>query len=324
MKERKFEGNKTFTNYLSNINIETFILKQVTCTEIENLMRNINISKTCGPNSIPSKILRELRFALSQPIMNICNKSFKTGVFPTKLKISKIIPIHKKGSQTILSNYRPISLLSNISKLLERLMFSRLYNFLEAHNLIYELQFGFRAKHSTNHALVAITQKIKEAINNNATAIGVFVDFQKAFDTVNHEILLRKMSHYGVRNTAQDWFRSYLSERTQYVSINGVDSGTLPVKHGVPQGSILGPLLFSIYINDLHNSIKNSSTFHFADGTNLLYISKNSINNRRIRLVNNDLKCLTHWLLANKISLNVTKTEIIIFRRKKKQNCKIV
>ena len=319
LKERKYEGNKHFTSYLNNINIETFILKHVTRVEVEEVMKNINANKSCGTHSIPNKILKQLNFSLSQPIMNICNKSFKTGIFPEKLKISKIIPIHKKKSKTIMANYRPISLLSNISKLIEKLMFSRLYKYLEAQNLIYELQFGFRAKHSTNHALIAITQKIKEAINNNETAIGIFVDFEKAFDTVNHEILLSKLSHYGVNGTAQSWFRSYLSQRTQFVSLNGIDSEILPIEHGVPQGSILGPLLFTIYINDLHHCIKNSSTFHFADDTNLLYISKKNLNNRCIRKINNDLKGLTHWLFANKISLNVAKTELIVFRKKRKE-----
>ena len=155
----------------------------------------------------------------------------------------------------------------------------------------------------------------KNAIQNNQNAIGIFVDFQKAFDTVNHDILLEKLSNYGIQGVSQNWFKSYLANRKQFVSLNGVESNVLPVKHGVPQGSILGPLLFTIYINDLHNCIKNSTTFHFADDTSLLYVPKKRINNRCIRKINNDLKCLTHWLLANKISLNVTKTELIIFAK---------
>ena len=170
-------------------------------------------------------------------------------------------------------------------------MFRRLYDFLEVYKCIYELQFGFREKHSTNHAILSITQKIQEAIKNNKPAIGIFVDFQKAFDTVNHQILLAKLNHYGVRGIANKWFESYLSERKQFVSINGINSSELPVKHGVPQGSVLGPLLFLIYINDLHNCIENSHTFHFADDTNLLYLPKTKIQAWKL---NNDLKSLTH------------------------------
>ena len=195
-------------------------------------------------------------------------------------------------------------------------MFKRLYNFLETYNCIYNLQFGFREKHSTNHAILKITHEIKEAIENDNIAIGIFVDLQKAFDTVNHKILLGKLDYYGVKNVSNAWFRSYLSERKQYVSLNGVESTLKEMNHGVPQGSVLGPLLFLIYINDLHKCIHNSEVFHFADDTNLLYIPKNKLNNRSIRKLNSDLRNLNHWLLANKISLNSSKTEVIFFRKK--------
>ena len=315
LKERKFEGNRHHQSYLKSIDLNSFLIKTVTQSEVERVILELITSKSCGPNSIPTKMLKDMVVSLSQPIKNICNKSFQSGIFPDKLKISKVIPIHKKDSKTVMSNYRPISLLSNISKIMEKLMFSRLYKYLEAHDLIYELQFGFRAKHSTNHALMAITQQIKLAIQNNEIAIGIFVDLQKAFDTVNHEILIAKLSAYGVKGIPNMWFASYLSNRKQYVSINDMDFSIQKVNHGVPQGSILGPLLFTLYINDLHNCIRSCSTFHFADDTNLLYIPR-KCNNRCIRRINNDLKSLTHWLLANKISLNIAKTEVVFFRKK--------
>merc|ERR1711989_95754 len=143
---------------------------------------------------------------------------------------------------------------------------------LEIHNCIYELQFGFRAKHSTQHALASLTELVRLALDEGNFACGIFVDFQKAFDTVDHSILLSKLEHYGVRGLANNWFRSYLTNRTQYVSINGIDSSLKEMKYGVPQGSVLGPLLFLIYINDLHCAIKCSTTHHFADDTNFLCI----------------------------------------------------
>ena len=193
-------------------------------------------------------------------------------------------------------------------------MFNRLYTFLEDNKCIYNLQFGFRKNHSTNHAILSIIENIQNAIKNNNFAIGIFIDLQKAFDTVNHSILLKKLSHYGIKNTANKWFESYLTGRQQFVSINGHSSEYTTTKHGVPQGSVLGPLLFLIYINDLHVCIKNSKTFHFADDTNLLFTPSHT---NFLRKLNVDLKSLNHWLLANKISLNASKTELIVFREPK-------
>ena len=169
-------------------------------------------------------------------------------------------------------------------------MFNRVYSFLEEHKCIYLLQFGFRQKHSVNHALIQITENIRKALDEKKFACGVFIDLQKAFDTVNHHILTAKLEHYGIRGVANNWFKSYLSGRTQYVSIQGYDSDDKAVLHGVPQGSVLGPLLFLIYINDLHKAIKNSSVYHFADDTNLLNI--NTSPKKLQNDINYDLKCL--------------------------------
>ena len=196
-------------------------------------------------------------------------------------------------------------------------MFSRIYSFLDVNKSLYNLQFGFRAKHSTIHALIQITEKIRAEIDNNNYACGIFLDLQKAFDTVDHNILIKKLSYYGIRGISNKWFQSFLSNRTQSVEINGKKSSSLPVEYGVPQGSVLGPLLFLIYINDLHTAIKHSNVYHFADDTSLLNANKSlKIINKQC---NQDLKLLNEWLRANKICLNTQKTEIIIFRSKKKK-----
>ena len=236
-----------------------------------------------------------------------------SGRHPDKLKLAHTLPIFKKGSRLLVSNYRPISLLSNLNKILEKIMHKRIYAFLEKYEILYELQFGFRAGYSTTHALIHMTEAIRSALDSGSVTCGIFVDFQKAFDTVNHDILLRKLEHYGFRGTINSWFRSYLTDRKQKVAINGFESESKILLHGVPQGSVLGPILFLIYINDLHRSIKYSTTYHFADDTNLLHISKDYKSLQR--KVNYDLFSLHKWLTANKISLNDGKTELIYFRK---------
>ena len=195
-------------------------------------------------------------------------------------------------------------------------MHDRLYCFLEKYECIYNLQFGFRKGHSTTHSLLHLTEDIRKAIDENKFAIGVFIDLQKAFDTVDHNILLKKLHHYGIRGTANKWFDSYLSNRSQFVTINGTNSDPKPMKFGVPQGSVLGPLLFLIYINDLHSAINYCTTRHFADDTGLLII--NSSLKQLKKHLNLDLRSLTVWLKANKISLNASKTEMLIFRHPNK------
>ena len=222
--------------------------------------------------------------------------------FPSVLKIAKVVPVFKKDSKLDYSNYHPFSLLSNIEKIPEKLMYKRLYTFLDNKNIIYELQFGLRQQYSTSHVLINITENIRKALDGNF-GCGVFVDLQKAFDTVDHQILLAKLNHYGICEVSNDWFKSYLSNRYQYVSINGYESGLAAINCGAPQGSVPGPLLFLLYIHDLNQAIKSCKFHHFADDTNLLCLS-NTIKKLN-KQVNADLKHLVNWLNANKISLNV-------------------
>ena len=311
--KRKYGGTKSYRDFLANRLTENFVFKECDENEIKSIISSFQISKSSGPNSIPTFLLHLLKDQICSPLLKIFNLSLHTGEHPDILKISKTIPIYKKGSRLQVSNYRPISLLSNLNKILEKIVHCRVYKFLDDFQCLYSLQFGFRKKHSTNHALIEITETIRQALDDKKMACGVFVDLQKAFDTVNHDILIAKLEHYGIRGTANKWFSSYLNNRTQYVSILGFDSSTKTVPHGVPQGSVLGPLLFLIYINDLQSAIKNSKVFHFADDTNLLNISNSY--RKMEKMVNADLKMLYSWLLANKISLNCDKTEIIFFRK---------
>ena len=185
---------------------------------------------------------------------------------------------------------------------------------------MFDSQFGFRLHHSTNHVLITITKHIRSALDKNNFTCGVFLDFQKVFDTANLGLILSKLSYYDVRGIAHDLFKSYLTIRKQHTIINAVSSSVLSITLGVPQGSVLGPLLFLIYINDLNHVVKHPVVHHFADDHNLLYSSSSlkSIN----KCINHDLKLLVYWLQANRISLNVNKTEIILFRPKSKTTSK--
>ena len=195
-------------------------------------------------------------------------------------------------------------------------MYNRLESYLENNNIIYDHQFGFRKSFSTEHALMSITEQFKSNFASKSYSCGIFVDLEKAFDTVNHQILISKLKYYGLSETSLKWFTSYLSNRLQKVFLNGEVSRLDKVVCGVPQGSNLGPLLFLIYINDMNKAIKHSSVYHFADDTNLLYSHKNpkTLKNK----VNQDLKLLYEWLCANRLSLNVGKTEFMIFRPPRK------
>ena len=308
---------KDFSKFLKDPNPVSFFIRPTNEIEVINNINNLNGNKALGPTSIPTNIFHLIKLNIAKPLAEIINLSFETGIYIDVLKISKVAPIFKeKGSELEHCNYRPISLLSNINKIIEKIMHERLYSFFEQHKCIYELQYGFRAKHSTSHALIDLIEDVRKSIDQNLYAVGVFIDLQKAFDTVDHKILLQKLDHYGVRGKANDWFKSYLSNRQQFVTINGTDSDWKPMTYGVPQGSVLGPLLFLMYINDLYQSIKYSTTRHYADDTCLL--NKNKSLKRLKKLLNLDLKILTAWLKANKISLNASKTEILIFRNPKK------
>ena len=279
-------------------------------------------TKSVGPYSIPVPLLKILK-AHTAPILScLVNESLLCGIFPQKLKLAKVMPVFKKGSTQDKDNYRPISVLSVFSKIFEKVMYKRLYAYLECHNILYSLQFGFRQKCSTNHALISIAESIRCSVDNKEFGCGIFIDLKKAFDTVNHSILLLKLHHYGVRGKAYEWFQSYLSNRKQFVCVNGHESDSLhvPLTCGVPQGSVLGPLLFLLYVNDLPNA-SSLLTFHlFADDTNIYYSCKN-LDDLELKL-NHELKDVRAQNVPTyRFFLNLPRRKVMIyFCQKGKKN----
>ena len=235
------------------------------------------------------------------------------GIFPDPLKIAKIIPVFKSGDKLKVSNYRPISILSPFSKLLEKIVYTRLTTFVQHNDLLADTQYGFRKNLSTELALIDLTNQISKSLDDHQTTIGIFLDLSKAFDTVNHEILLHKLEHYGIRGTPLKWFTSYLSNRYQYVSLNNTSSSFLPIICGVPQGSILGPLLFLLYVNDIQ-SVTDLNLIMFADDTNIFATGHCPI--LLAASLNSKLEEICHWFAANLLSLNLQKTCFMVFTRK--------
>ena len=315
--------DKSPTEFLKERNRINLVIAHISNEEILEVINSLD-NKSSGPSSIPVNLLSLIPDLIIMPLSFIINLSLRIGVFPDLPKIVKVIPIHKGGSTQDINNYRPISLLSIFDKIFEKMIHNRLYAFLEINEILIPNQFGFRKKNSTVNALIQITEKIKNSIDQGKFGCGIFIDLRKAFDTVNHDILLTKLNHYGVRDNLFDWFHSYLTDRKQYVSINGSTSQLCDITCGVPQGSVLGPLLFLIYINDLPNISDIIEFSLFADDTNL-YLESKSLKDLEITF-NKELEKLYLWLNVNRLSLNIAKTNYIIFHpynKPLKQNIEI-
>ena len=279
------------------------------------IVKNLKDS-SAGWDAISPNIFKLSFEKIVEPFTHICNLSLQNGVFPSEMKIAKVCPIFKNGNVMLFTQYRPVSVLPVMSKVLEKIMYDRLYAFLIDMEILYEYQFGFRPSFSTYLALIMSVDKITTALERGNYVLGVFLDFSKAFDTIDHDILLRKLDYYGVRGIALEWFRSYLLDRSQYVSYDGVSSSKQRILCGVPQGSILGPLLFLVYVNDLAYIIQELYTIMYADDSNL-FNEGPDLHVLEFKM-NESLKDISLWLKVNKLSLNIDKTHFLIFKNRRK------
>lgn len=312
-------GKPAHNTYLKNPSITTFLFTYTSTEEVLKLINNLKPKHSAGHDSISSKLLKKMGTIIAPSLTVIINQSLCTGIFPNKLKIAKVIPLYKKNDDSQIENYRPISLLSSISKLFERVVFNQLYRYMNENKLLFSSQYGFRKDHSTELAALELIDKIYEIMDGGDIPICIFLDLSKAFDTLDHNILLNKLTYYGIKDNAFNWFKSYLSERQQYVEIEGIRSNTLRITTGVPQGSILGPLLFLIYVNDMYTVSDEFEFIKYADDTTLISrmvpSKSNRANNRdsTSERLNHELQKITDWLAVNKLSLNVSKTNYMLF-----------
>lgn len=283
-----------------------------------NQLKSIDITKSCGSDGLSARFLKLSAHIIAPILTTIFNNSILNNTFPKSFKNAKVIPIHKKGSKSDKRNYRPISILPLISLILERHVSSHLKQYLEKNQLLYQRQSGFRSNHSCQTALIRIIDDWITAIDKNEIVGSIFLDLSKAFDYVDHSIIIEKLRMYNLDPSSVAWFSSYLDCRTQQTYISGLYSESSSVTTGVPQGSVLGPILFLIYINDLPLSMEKTETDIFADDTTL---STSDVSlNRVVESLTHDLLNANKWCDLNRMSINVNKTKVMYISSKHKQN----
>lgn len=318
--DKKYHNNKTYTNATPlianpNFGLEKFNL--ATKEEITKIIDNLDSNTGSGIDNISTKVVKSLKSYITEELTECINVCLESGNFPDSLKIAKVTPIFKSGTKSDPNNYRPISVLPVISKIFEKIIYNRLDAYLTSINFLYPKQYGFRTMSNTLSATVDLVNKIKNSIDEKKIALGIFIDLKKAFDTVSHELLLNKLNDIGINGTAHKIFKSYLTNRLQIVKIGEYQSTPRLITYGVPQGSILGSILFLIYINNISKLELKGELSLYADDTTLFYYGNNIDN--VIRDSQDDLNILNVWFQCNLLTLNVSKTHYVIFSAKNKK-----
>ena len=317
-------GYKLAEDYLSLIPriVNSLVFSGTNATEIEKIIDRLPNKASSGYDGVSNILLKKLGKSLLYLLGIIFNQSIATGCFPDMMKVAEIIPLYKGKEEDQVINYRPVSLLMTISKILEKIIYNRVFKFLTKHNILYDSQYGFRSKHLCEDAILELVGKVLQSRNEDKHCAGIFLDLSKAFDTLDHHLLLQKMEKYGIRGLTLDWFKSYLSNRTILVKITDESnqiyySKQHPITYGTAQGSCLGPLLFIIFCNDIHRLDLYGSLILFADDTTLISMNKSK---RYLEFqMQHDMATLMDWFKANKLSLNLTKSVLIRFWREESE-----
>jgi signal recognition particle subunit SEC65 len=291
-------------------------LQNTTPEHIQKIIKKLQPKISNDAQGVSTKMVKMIGIEISYPLAHIFNLSLRTGVFPNKLKLCRVIPIFKAGNILECDNYRPISLLSSISKILEKIVSQKLIDHLLTNDLLYVHQYGFLPGRSTEQNLIQIINYISQALDEGNFCIGVFLDLKKAFDVCSHQILLKKLNKMGIRGQAYNWFKSYLEGRSQFVDINGCKSDPLGIDISVIQGSTLGPILFLCYINDFFTASTLFSVL-FADDATSLGKGKNLA--ELTTYINGELQKIANWFRSNKMAVNTAKTKFIVFRTRGKR-----
>ena len=296
-------------------NIHSIFLEPTNELEVEKYIGQLKNTSSTGPDLISSFTIKQIKQFILLPLTHILNLTLTEGIFPDKFKETMIIPIFKAGDKMNVNNYRPISLINNLAKIAEKAIKDRLLNFINKHNIISKRQFGFKEGVGTEEAIFLLTSKIYEALDQNKKAIAIFLDLQKAFDTVDHKKLLEKSERYGLRGTAYTLIKNYLENRKLSVKIEDKKSNHLLMFHGIPQGTILGPLLYSIYCNEMVNANIKGELVAYADDT--VIINTDDSWDLVYRKATHDLAKIAGILSNDNLMLNVNKTKFITFNKNK-------
>ena len=314
--ESKGNINDPITGLIKRVDKNCFLFP-TTRKEIEKYILSLKAKNSKGNDDVSNNILKSIYPSIIQALSIIFNKSLSCGQFPGNMKTAIIKPLYKGRSNVEIGNYRPVSLLPVISKVLEKIVNSRLIKFLTKNKVLFEGQYGFRRRRSTSDAILDLTGNILDGFNKGMFTLGLFLDMTKAFDSIKHETLFRKLEVYGVRGIALNWIKSYLTNRNIQVNYNGTISDKYSIDFGTPQGSVLGPLLYIILANDMPKCLKFCNSVIFADDTTIFVSGKNL--KFLYRKLNEDLKRLSNWFNSNLLTLNAEKSNYILFRTKNKQ-----